>query len=277
MPLGNTILHKHAATLTSFWNALQLQGRVIQALFLRETKTRFGDRRLGFIWAFLEAILHTLVFVAIRKVLGMSAPPGIPMPLYLLVGIVPFFMFRNTANQIMNCVRGNKALLVFPQVKIMDFVLSRAVLEFVTMVVVMWALVLGMMILGFEVRVQNPLLVLVPFIMFSLFGVGFGLVLLGLNAHFPVTQIIWQQSGRILYFTSGVIITADRIPVQYYDEMAWNPLFQMVEFLRSASFPTYDSSLYFNDWFYVLCWILGLWLVGLVLQRKWLWWILRSE
>ncbi len=274
---GDDVITKKYSALIAFWNAILLQLQVIQALFLRETKTRFGDRRLGYIWAFLEAILHTLVFVAIRKIIGMSAPPGIPMALYLLVGIVPFFMFRNSANQIMNSVRSNRALLVFPQITIMDFVYSRAVLEFVTMSVVLWALILAMHMLGYEVSLQNVLLVLVTFTLFSLFGIGFGLVLLGLNSHFPITQVIWQQCGRILYFTSGVIITADRIPAQYYDELAWNPLFQMVEFLRSAFFPTYDSSQYFNDWFYVACWILGLWLVGLVLQKKWMWWILRSE
>jgi len=271
------VLKKHTGSWMALWNALLLQVQVIQALFLRETKTRFGDRRLGYVWAFLEAILHVLVFVAIRKIIGMSAPPGIPMALYLLVGIVPFFMFRNSANQIMNSVRSNRALLVFPQITIMDFVFSRAVLEFVTMTVVMWGLVLALFMIGFEVAVQDPFMVLVAFFLFSLFGIGFGLVLLGLNSQFPITQVIWQQCARILYFTSGVIITADRIPKQYYDEIGWNPLFQMVEFLRSAFFPTYDSSQYFNDWFYVICWILGLWLVGLVLQRKWLWWILRSD
>lgn len=273
----NRVLSLNTTAFNDFWNSLRVQGRVIHALFVRETKTRFGDRRLGYMWAFLEAILFTVVFVAIRKVMGLTAPPGIPLALYLLVVIVPFFMFRNIVQQVMNCVKGNKALLVFPQIRIIDFVFSRAVLEFVTMTIVMWSLVLAMHLFSFEVVVQEPLMVLVSFVLYILFGIGLGLVLLGLNSLFPITQIIWQQCNRVLFFTSNVIITTERLPAKYYDELAWNPLFQMGAFMRTAFFPTYDSSQYFNDWFYVICWILGLWLIGLVLQRKWIWWILQSN
>jgi len=257
--------------------SLQIKLNVISALFLRETKTRFGENRLGYIWAFLEAILHTLVFVGLRKVLGMSAPPGIPMSLYLLVGIVPFMMFRQTAQQIMNCVRGNKAMLVFPQIGIFELAFSRALLEFVTMTVVMWSLVLGVYLCGNSFRVQDPLLVLSYFFLFSLLGMGVGFVLLSLTSIIPVMEDIWQLSGRILYFSSGIIITADRIPSQYYDELAWNPLFQLVEMMRTAFFRAYDSSQHFNDIGYIMWWVGGLWLTGLVLQKKTLWWILQKQ
>lgn len=258
-------------------HGLRQSGRVVYALFLRETKTRFGDRRLGFLWAFLQSILHTLFFVAIRSVFGMTAPAGIPMPIYLFSGIVPFFMFQGCANQVMNCVAGNKALLIFPQVKVLDFVWSRALLEYVTMTIVLWSLVLGMVLLGYDIRIENPLLVLVCFFLFLLMGIGMGLVLLCFNARYDITRDIWQQVGRVLYFGSGVIITIDRIPAQYYDEMAWNPLLQLVEMIRSAFFSTYDTGYYFGDWFYVVCWILGLWLIGLVMLKKSMWWILSNK
>jgi capsular polysaccharide transport system permease protein len=261
----------------AFAQGLRQSGQVVYALFLRETKTRFGDRRLGILWAFLESALHTLFFVAIRSFFGMTAPAGIPMPIYLFSGIVPFFMFQGCANQVMQCVAGNKALLIFPQVRVLDFVWSRALLEYVTMTIVLWTLVLGMVLLGYDIHIENPLLVLVCFFMFLLMGIGMGLVLLCLNARYDITRLLWQQIGRILYFSSGVIITIDRIPLQYHDELAWNPLLQLVEMMRTAFFSAYDTSDYFGDWFYVAGWILVLWLIGLVMLRKLMWWILASK
>ena len=41
--------------------ALQTQVRVIQALIIRETRTRFGEARLGYGWALLEPVLHILM------------------------------------------------------------------------------------------------------------------------------------------------------------------------------------------------------------------------
>ena len=41
-----------------FGERLRTQGRVIQALIIRESRTRFGEAKLGYGWALLEPILH---------------------------------------------------------------------------------------------------------------------------------------------------------------------------------------------------------------------------
>jgi hypothetical protein len=42
----------------NIFEALQTQSRVIHALIIRETRTRFGDSKLGYGWALLEPMLH---------------------------------------------------------------------------------------------------------------------------------------------------------------------------------------------------------------------------
>jgi len=53
--------------LPGFGERLRNQCRVIHALIIRETRTRFGDSKLGYGWALLEPILHitllSLVFL----------------------------------------------------------------------------------------------------------------------------------------------------------------------------------------------------------------------
>jgi capsular polysaccharide transport system permease protein len=48
---------------------LGTQGRVVHALIIRETRTRFGDSKLGYGWALLEPIAHILMLSLVFAVL----------------------------------------------------------------------------------------------------------------------------------------------------------------------------------------------------------------
>ena len=52
------------------------QVHVVVAVLLRETKTRFGDNQLGYLWAFLEQGLMVGMFAAFFSLFGRLAPPG---------------------------------------------------------------------------------------------------------------------------------------------------------------------------------------------------------
>ena len=58
-----------------FGEQLQRQARVIQALIIRETRTRFGDSRLGYGWALLEPVLHIALLSAVFSLLVRGSPP----------------------------------------------------------------------------------------------------------------------------------------------------------------------------------------------------------
>jgi tetratricopeptide (TPR) repeat protein len=51
------------------------QRRVLRALILRETRTRFAEYRLGYAWALLEPILHICLLSAMFAVLMHGRPP----------------------------------------------------------------------------------------------------------------------------------------------------------------------------------------------------------
>ncbi len=252
------------------------QGRVLGALILHELKGRFANRALGFLWVFIEPMLHVLVFVALRELIGHLGPYGVPMSTFLITGIVPFFMFRNTLQKVMTAPRSNKGLLIFPQVSIFDTMLARAVLEYLSMCVVFIGMLFGAYLLGVEVHMEDPLAVLGIFTMLWLYGFGFGLALSPLSAMFPSVAVITTMVLRLLYFASGVLFSMERIPPQYYELFAWNPVLQMLEMLRSNFFLTYNGLEIFKDYGYVsVCIILALF-VGLRLMRKGTRWLLEA-
>ena len=70
---------------------------VIEALFFRELKTRFGkNRRLGYFWVIGEPMTHILFFLIVFTLIRARSIPQVPIEMFLVTGFVSFFMFRNT-------------------------------------------------------------------------------------------------------------------------------------------------------------------------------------
>lgn len=103
----------------------------ITALLLRELQTRFGQYRLGYLWVFLEPLLSIGIMLIIFGAIRHQVAPGIDFVVFLVNGIIPFFMFRTGVMQAMSAVRSNKGLFSYKPVKPIDAVLARNILELI--------------------------------------------------------------------------------------------------------------------------------------------------
>ncbi len=117
--------------------ALNVQIRVISALTLRETRSRYGNSKLGFFWALFEPFAHVMVFIAIFSAMRRAVPIGDSIGLFILTGIIPWLLFSKSVNNIMSALNSNKALLGYPQVMPLDIILSRIILDAATFLIVM--------------------------------------------------------------------------------------------------------------------------------------------
>ncbi|HYM73113.1 MAG TPA: tetratricopeptide repeat protein [Stellaceae bacterium] len=74
-----------------FGERLKNQGRVIHALIIRETRTRFGDSRLGYGWALLEPILHIALLSVVFSLLMRGRPPiGVHFFVFYYTGLISY-------------------------------------------------------------------------------------------------------------------------------------------------------------------------------------------
>ncbi|MCW1683773.1 ABC transporter permease, partial [Campylobacter jejuni] len=108
---------------------------VIHALFFRELKTRFGaNRHLGYLWVVGEPMSITLAITAIvtiiREYHHQVMPEGISIFMFLISGIMPYFMFRSIVTQLMNGTQANLALFAYKPVKPIHVFIARTLLEF---------------------------------------------------------------------------------------------------------------------------------------------------
>jgi len=246
--------------------ALTTQSRVIHALIMRETLSRYGDHKLGFLWAILEPLLMVTMIASVLSVMRGDSPGGMPLVPFMITGFVPFFMFRNTMNQLKNAVASNRKLLGFPQVTTFDAIVARVLLEGGVLLAVFVFMLSMAHLIGFEFRIENPLGVLVVCLCLLLLGTGIGFVLATLIPVIPsVGQVSSLIFGRPMMVTSGLFFTAESVPEPFRGWLLYNPILHLMELMRSSFFYEFESP--YGSWFYAGSWVLGTFTFGLLIHQ----------
>jgi len=246
-------------------NALQVQFRVLNALMLRETKARYGRHKLGFFWIFIEPLFFVALFLTFKLLIRSPTTSGMSDIYFMISGIVPFLLFRQTMSQLGTSIAGSRTLLAFPQVSTFDVMLATALLEFATIILVFSGLVIGFALAVETPRIENPLLVLYGTLLLGITGTGVGMIFASLTPIWPsIRNITNPLFGRPLFFTSGIFFTADMLPAAAREIVLWNPLLHMVEIIRSAFFIEFESQ--YIDWHYCGLFAACTFLVGLMMH-----------
>ncbi|MDY6510379.1 ABC transporter permease [Acinetobacter faecalis] len=239
----------------------------VSALLLRELQTRFGQYRLGYLWVFLEPLLTIGALIVIFGTIRERISPGIEFVIFLINGIIPFFMFRSGIMQSIGAVQSNKGLFSYRPVKPVDAVLARNILEFILKFLA-YITFSGLLIwFGFNISFESiPQLLLYWFLLF-IFMLGCSLIFMVVASFSSEIQKFLSASFLIIYLSSGVLYSIKIIPTQYRDYLLYNPLIHMFELMRHAVAPTYTlvSGISLS---YFIYWLIGSLFVGLLLYKR---------
>ncbi|WP_151791649.1 ABC transporter permease [Acinetobacter soli] len=248
-------------------NGLSVMYASVRALFLRELQTRFGQYRLGYFWILLEPALHIGFMLLLFGRISNSIIPGIDYEIFLVNGILPFFMFRTTLSKALDAVQANKGLFSYKPVKPIDTLVARSFLElflhFSAFVffsaILLWC--------GYTMSFEAIPQLIGLWILLYLLSFSMGLVFMVLGDISSEVNKFISTFFLILYFLSGVIYSIHLIPLQYQGYLLWNPIVHMVELMRHAVSPSYPlvdgiSLSYIFVWFIVSL------LFGLLLYKR---------
>jgi capsular polysaccharide transport system permease protein len=164
---------------------------------------------------------------------------GISTAVWIMAGLLAFFMFRRTAAQSMSAVGASRALFNYPQIRPVDTVLVRAALEGFMMVIITIVLLAGAWLYGLADIPVDPLAVLEAMFGLWLVGAGYGLVNSVAIQLAPPVGAVMSFMLKPLYFLSGVLIPISIIPHPYRDWLMLNPLVHGLEAMRLGFAPYY--------------------------------------
>lgn len=212
---------------------------VWRALFLREALARLFSSRAAWVWVFTEPLFHVAYLMFIFTAVRVRTVGGIDTAIWIMLGLLGFFMFRRTGSQLQNAVSSNQALFAYRQVKPVDAVLVRAGLEGFLMVVIAFLMLAGAALVGFNVMPADPITMLVAFFGLWLVGLGFGLLASVLTELVGEMGQIIKLIMKPMYLISGVVFPLGLVPQPYREWLMLNPVAHGLEALRLGFAPYY--------------------------------------
>lgn len=239
----------------------------IRALFLRELQTRFGQYRLGYLWVFLEPLFTIGVMVFLFGAIMQRILPGIDYVVFLINGIIPFFMFRTGVTQAMSAVRSNQGLFSYKPVRPIDAMLARNILELLLKFIAYISFSFSFLWFGYDINFSEIPELLAYWVISFVFMVAFSLIFMVLTDFSKEIEKFFSVLFLILYLLSGVLYSIHIIAPQYREYLLWNPLIHVFELMRHAVAPTYDLVPGINIG-YVICWVIVTLFIGLLLYKR---------
>ncbi|MFK0088435.1 ABC transporter permease [Pseudomonas sp. NPDC090755] len=220
-------------------SSFQIQKSVIFALVLREARARFGERRMGAVWTLIEPICHLLIFTLLFTLIRGRTVAGVEYPVFVLVGMAPFLLYRNTALRLMDSLRENRSLFGYKQIKPLDTYVARVLVEACISVTVYAILVFGFAWYGFDMSVHSPLQWVATLALGLLFAFGLGMLLALITHALPSLKLVIRMAFFPLYFISGVLVPAAYLPQAMMPVLLLNPFLHLIELIRAEVLPHY--------------------------------------
>jgi capsular polysaccharide transport system permease protein len=239
--------------------------QVVYAIFLRETKTRFGESRLGFLWAITQPLLWILMFAGFYMVFGHITPPGMSVVAFLTTGIVPFALFRETAGRCLSAIKSNKGLLFYPKVHVLDLIVARVAVEAMTQTCVLAVLMGGVALYDGPFAIDSLIEIIGGLALASGLGASFGLLCCGLSVFSNSVERLFPSILRPVFWFCAIFHPVESAPPGFRDILLYNPLTHAIELVRDGWFPGYEAP--HADPVYPMTWILVLLFFGLSLER----------
>lgn len=256
--------------MNDFLQALEVQGRVINALLHREVRAQYGSTRLGYLWALITPMSSIAIFTGIFWSIGRADAFGNDLgsvAVFITTGFLSLNLFTNISTQVMNSNISNKALFRYPLVTPFDAMLARLILSTTTTLVSFIATL--SLLYHFRLWLPNidSLLGIISVILtVSALGFGVGLINSFLLLYFPSFAKIYSILTRPLLFTSGVFyLASDRFPPIILDVIYYNPILHSTEWLRSSFYKNWESN--FVDHKYLFTFTVFTLFLGLLVQR----------
>ncbi|HFU76504.1 MAG TPA: hypothetical protein ENK66_09700 [Arcobacter sp.] len=247
-------------------NSIQIFLAVVNALVLRELSMRFSSGRMGLFWTFFEPFLQVIVLILIKLLLFGDAEVGFDFVVFLTLNFIAFNLFKNIVMKSINAFQANKPLFVYKQVKPIDTIISRILVEiFITSIIIIMFLIIGFYF-EFSIEMKNLPMVTFGFVYLILFAFGFALFFAILNSYVESIGKLMGFFMTALMFGSAVFYTIDMIPMEFQSIVLYNPLTHFMEIIHGYCFFALDDR--YVDYQYILLWTMTLMLIGFWLYIK---------
>jgi capsular polysaccharide transport system permease protein len=211
---------------------LQIQRAVLLALVIRDLRSRVKGNWLSLIWMLLEPLAYVMLMVTAFNLRSHLVALNVELPVFLVTGLLPFIIFRNLARRLPTAVTSSRSLLAYRQVKPIDALVARAMVESLLFSAVYLSAISVLGWVGYHWLPHEPLELIVVSTLILLLGIGLGLVFTVLAHGRPRVQFVISLTFYPLYFLSGVLFPLHNLSSQTLQWFLLNPVLHLIELSR---------------------------------------------
>jgi lipopolysaccharide transport system permease protein len=236
MPQNNEIVIKpHKGLIPLNFKELWAFRELLFFLSWRDIKVKYKQTALGAAWAILQPFLTMIVFSILFGKLAKVPSDGIPYPIFVYAGLLPWNYFSSALSSSGNSLVASSNLITkvyFPRLIIPASASLSSLLDFLIASIIL----IGMMF--FYHFTPNILgIIMIPVLIFLTFmvAVGCGLWLSALNVEYRDFQYVIPFLVQIWMFVTPVIYPVTLFPEKYRWILSLNPMGGIIEAFRAST------------------------------------------
>lgn len=208
---------------------------LIKQLTLREIRARYKQSFLGFFWVILNPFFQMLTMSFIFSKIMRVSDLGVPYPIFVYAGILPWMFFASSLTSGMNSLVDSANLLkkvYFPrEILVLATIVAKAY-DFLLASLIF----IGMMIF-YQIPFNPVMLLFIPlFFMQFLFVFGLSMFLASLNLFYRDVQFLLNLIITIWFYFTPVLYATELFPESYRWIFKINPMSVFINAYREIIF-----------------------------------------
>ena len=237
MSANVTIIERKKGLVPVDWKELWDYRELLLLLAWRDIKVRYKQTVLGASWAILQPLLNMLVFTLLFHKFAHMPSEGLPYPLFVLAGLLPWTFFANAMGTSAQSLVGSAHLITrvyFPRlIVVLSSVLSGLLDLGITFLLMFGLIAFYHVRLGWTLFLL-PFLVLITTL--TAFGIGTGIA--ALTVAYRDFRYVVPFAVQVGMFITPVVYPISVIPHRWRWLINLNPMAGLVEAYRSSFLST---------------------------------------
>lgn len=206
---------------------------LLSELTMREIKQRYKQSVLGYAWVILNPFFTMLVMAFVFSIIMRIPNLGVPYPIYLYAGLLPWTLFSNSLISASNSLVANAGLLTkiyFPRE---IFVLSTILAKIVDFALACTIFIAFMFY--YQIPISWNVLWFIPiFLIQQLFTYAISLFLAAANLFYRDIQYLLSLILLIWMYLTPVIYATEFFPARYQWIFKLNPMAVIINAYREV-------------------------------------------
>ena len=228
-----TVIEPHNGWVGLNWRELLHYRDLFYFLVWRDIKVRYKQTVLGALWAIIQPTMYMLVFSLFFGRLAGIPSDGLPYPIFLYAGLLPWMLFASSVSQSANSVIGSSNLITkvyFPRLIIPLASVGAALVDFAVASSILLVLMFYYGIAPGPGLLWLPLLVAGTVIT----ALGVGMLIAALNVAYRDFRYVVPFMIQLWLFLTPVIYPVSFVPPRWQWLLLLNPMTGLIASFRAC-------------------------------------------